>query len=380
MKYPIRVMQVVGRMMGGGVEATVMNYYRHIDKKRIQFDFVVQSDSLMVPKEEIESLGGRIFVPSYSNPIAYMHACNRIFKSTHPLIVHSHMNTISVFTLRAAKYAGVPVRIAHSHSASNPKELKTVVKNMLRPLSRMYPTDLAACSNYAARWLFGAKAINKDQVHIIKNAIDLHVFRYDSTARQSLRNIIGANEDTVVVGQVGRLCFQKNQQLTLRAFSELLTMVPNSLLVFIGTGEDKAKLQRKAEDLHISQRVRFLGIRSDVYSWYSAFDVLAFPSKYEGLGMAAVEAQATSLPVVVSDKVTNEAFIEKRLCHQISLNENPISWAESFLSAAKTKSGSRTNLDITKALKEAGYDISHEARNLQNWYEDLATIVNFDYL
>lgn len=220
MSKPLRVMQVVGRMMGGGVEAAVMNYYRCIDKNRIQFDFVVQSDSLAVPKKEIESLGGRIFfVPSYNNPIAYMSACSQIFENTHPFIVHSHMNAVSVFVLRAAKHMGVPVRIAHSHSTSNPKEFrKTAVKKILRPLSRIYPTDLAACSNYAARWLFGDKAVDRRQVRIIKNSIDLRVFHYDSAARQSLRKNIGANESTVVVGQVGRLCFQKNQQLTLRAF------------------------------------------------------------------------------------------------------------------------------------------------------------------
>lgn len=374
MNHPIRVMQVVGRMMGGGVEATVMNYYRHINRKRVQFDFVVQSDSLMVPKEEIESLGGRIFsVPSYSNPIAYMNACSRIFEATHPLIVHSHMNAISFFTLGAAKYAGVPIRIAHSHSTSNPKELKkTAVKNILRPFSRIYPTNLAACSNYAARWLFGDKAVNEKQVHIIKNAIDLQVFRYDSDVRRFLREIIGARESTLVVGQVGRLCFQKNQQLTLRAFSELLSMEPNSLLVFIGTGDNEKQLRDLADELHVSESVHFLGMRNDVASWYSAFDVLAFPSEYEGLGMAAVEAQAEYLPVVASDKVTNEALIEKQLCYLVPLKASSEIWARTILKAARTNFISRDCSDIVQTLQIAGYDITQSVNGLQKWYENLA--------
>ena len=123
MSHPIRVAQVVGRMVGGGVEATIMNHYRHIDRSRVQFDFVVQTDSTLVPREEIESLGGRVFaVPSYKNPVAYMRGLERLFRQTHPDIVHSNMNAISVFTLCAAKRAGVPVRIAHSHSTSNPDE------------------------------------------------------------------------------------------------------------------------------------------------------------------------------------------------------------------------------------------------------------------
>lgn len=373
MNRPIRVMQVVGRMMGGGVEATVMNYYRHIDKKRIQFDFVVQSDSLKIPKEEIESLGGRIFfVPSYNNPIAYMHACSQIFKSTHPLIVHSHMNAISVFTLSVAKNAGVPIRIAHSHSTSDPKEFKkSLVKNVLRPLSRIYPTDLAACSKYAACWLFGDKAVSEKRVRIIKNAIDLHVFHYDSTERYFLRNIIGANENTIVVGQVGRLCFQKNQQLTLRAFSELLSMEPNSILVFIGTGDNEKQLRKLVDELHVSQAVRFLGIRDDVSSWYSAFDVLAFPSKYEGLGMSAIEAQAECLPVVVSDKVADEALIEKQLCYMVPLEANPRIWAKAILEAANKSLISREYPDIMQTLQIAGYDITQSVFALQKWYESL---------
>lgn len=374
MSKPLRVMQVVGRMMGGGVEAAVMNYYRCIDKNRIQFDFVVQSDSLAVPKKEIESLGGRIFfVPSYNNPIAYMSACSQIFENTHPFIVHSHMNAVSVFVLRAAKHMGVPVRIAHSHSTSNPKEFrKTAVKKILRPLSRIYPTDLAACSNYAARWLFGDKAVDRRQVRIIKNSIDLRVFHYDSAARQSLRKNIGANESTVVVGQVGRLCFQKNQQLTLRAFSELLSTESNSLLVFIGTGDDENKLRKLADELHVSQSVRFLGMRNNVSSWYSAFDVLAFPSEYEGLGMAAIEAQAESLPVVASDKVTSEAFIEKKLCYLVPLKASPKLWAKTFLKAAKANLSSRVDSDATQSLKTAGYDITQSAIDLQKWYEHLS--------
>ncbi|PLS23808.1 glycosyltransferase, partial [Bifidobacterium imperatoris] len=148
MNVPIRVAQVVGRMMGGGVEATVMNHYRHVDHDRVQFDFIVQDDSTVVPAEEIESLGGRVFeIPSYKRLPAYMKACERLFRELRPSIVHSHMNSLSVFPLKAAKDADVPVRIAHSHSTSNPREYaKTAMKMVLRPFSRVYPTHYAACS------------------------------------------------------------------------------------------------------------------------------------------------------------------------------------------------------------------------------------------
>ena len=167
--------------MGGGVEATVMNHYRHIDRSQVQFDFIVQTDSTVVPKDEIESLGGRVFyVPPYSNPVKYVNACRKLFQQIHPRIVHSHMNAVSVFTLMAAKQAGVPVRIAHSHSTSNPNEkAKTLVKYVLRPFSKVYPTHLAACSEYAARWLFGDQVADAKQVHIIHNAIDIDRFTFN---------------------------------------------------------------------------------------------------------------------------------------------------------------------------------------------------------
>lgn len=295
--------------MGGGVEATVMNHYRHIDRSQVQFDFIVQTDSTMVPKDEIESLGGRVFyVPPYSNPVKYVNACRKLFQQIHPRIVHSHMNAVSVFTLMAAKQAGVPVRIAHSHSTSNPNEkAKTLVKNVLRPFSKVYPTHLAACGDYSARWLFGDQTVDQGKVKIIRNAIELDRFAFDEEARTRLRKEIEASDDIRVIGQVGRFSAQKNQLFSLDVLAELVKKNPRVLLVFLGVGDDMDKVKAKAHDLGLSDHVRFLGMRSNVNEWYSAFDVLLFPSLYEGLPLTAVEAQVSGLPLVVSDKVPKEA-------------------------------------------------------------------------
>ena len=134
MTEPIRVAQVVGKMVGGGVEAVVMNYYRHIDRSKVQFDFLVDSDSTLVPREEIESLGGRIFeIPPYQHAIEYQRELQSLFTQEGWKIVHSHINALSVFPLRAAKKAGVPVRIAHSHSTSGKGEFaKNALKDCFR--------------------------------------------------------------------------------------------------------------------------------------------------------------------------------------------------------------------------------------------------------
>ena len=367
---PIRVAQVVGRMMGGGVEATVMNHYRHIDRSQVQFDFIVQTDSTMVPKDEIESLGGRVFyVPPYSNPVKYVNACRKLFQQIHPRIVHSHMNAVSVFTLMAAKQAGVPVRIAHSHSTSNPNEkAKTLVKNVLRPFSKVYPTHLAACGDYSARWLFGDQTVDQGKVKIIRNAIELDRFAFDEEARTRLRKEIEASDDIRVIGQVGRFSAQENQLFSLDVLAELVKKNPRVLLVFLGVGDDMDKVKAKAHDLGLSDHVRFLGMRSDVNEWYSAFDVLLFPSLYEGLPLTAVEAQVSGLPLVVSDKVPKEADLIPSLVRRISLDAGIESWVSAFDAHESDASG---RVSHVQEIAKRGYAIHLSAAELVHWYKKL---------
>lgn len=189
MSNPIRVAQIVGKMNGGGVEAVVMNYYRHIDRSKVQFDFLVDSDSTLVPREEIESLGGRVFeVPPYQHVIEYQRELQRIFKQEGWKIVHSHINALSVFPLRAAAKAGVPVRIAHSHSTSGKGEYaKNALKAVLKTQSNLYPTHRFACSKFAGEWLFGKAA----HFEVVYNAIDLDRFRFNTEARAQARADLG---------------------------------------------------------------------------------------------------------------------------------------------------------------------------------------------
>ena len=189
MANPIRVAQIVGKMNGGGVEAVVMNYYRHIDRSKVQFDFFVDADSTLVPREEIESLGGRVFeIPPYQHVVEYQRELQRLFKQEGWKIVHSHINALSVFPLRAAKKAGVPVRIAHSHSTSGKGEyVKNALKAVLKTQSNRYPTHRFACSEFAGEWLFGDAA----EFEVVYNAIDLDRFRFNAEARAQARADLG---------------------------------------------------------------------------------------------------------------------------------------------------------------------------------------------
>lgn len=203
---PIHVAQIMGRMMGGGVEATIMNHYRFLDHEQVQFDFIVQDDSDNIPVKDISKAGGRIYtVPSYKNLPRYIASCEKLFSRIHPDIVHSNMNALSVFPLQAAKRAGIPIRIAHSHSTDNPNEfVKTAAKTFLRPFSRVYPTHLVACGFLSAEWLFGKKTVHDGDVHYIRNAIDLQRFVFTDTKRDELRKSINVSKNQFVIGQIGR--------------------------------------------------------------------------------------------------------------------------------------------------------------------------------
>lgn len=355
---PIRVAQIVGKMMNGGVEAVVMNYYRHIDREKVQFDFIVDEDSTIIPREEIESLGGRIFiVPPYQKLNKYIPALIKLFKENKYKIVHSHINTLSVFPLFAAKRAGVPVRIAHNHStAAKGETKKNILKYMLRPFAKVYATNYAACSKYAGEWLFGKKAMERGEVTIFNNAIDLDKFKFDENVRNEVRKELGL-EGKFVIGHVGRFCYQKNQEFLVDIFEEVYKQNPNAVLMLVGDGPDREKVEEKVKSLNLTDNVLFLGNRNDVYRLYNAMDVFVFPSRYEGLGMVAVEAQFCGVRTVMSDKVPNDAKISDDTI-SLSLNSSVNEWLRAITNKSKDDENNR--------LK---YDISIQSVKLENYYE-----------
>ena len=174
-KIPVRIAHVMGKTHNGGVEAAVMNYYRNIDRTKIQYDFIIDSDSSnTVLQDEIESLGGKVItIPPYQKPIAYHKALYKLFTENNYPLVYSHLNTLSVFPLFAAWRAGIPIRVAHNHSTAGKGEFKrNMMKYMLRPFAKIFPTHLCACSEYAGRWLFGKRAMDSGRVRVWPNAID----------------------------------------------------------------------------------------------------------------------------------------------------------------------------------------------------------------
>ena len=359
---------------GGGVGSAIMNYYRNMDRTKIQFDFICDEDSTNIPYGEIEKLGGRVIIcPPYQKVFKYQKFLINLFKQNKYTIVHSNINALSVFPLRAAKKAGVPIRIAHSHSTANKKEWKkTLIKNMLRPFSKKYANVYFACSELAGRWLFGNKTFNEGKVTIINNAIDVEKFIYNEDIRRKVRNELKEkfkseiNEDTLVVGHIGRFVKQKNHEFLIDIFNEIYKRKENSVLVLVGQGPLQKKIEEKVNKLGLQDCVLFLGQRDDANELYQAMDVFVLPSLYEGLGMVLIEAQYAGLNCYCSEVVPKEAYISKLLT-KITLSESSSKWAEKIID----KQNKFTRKDMTEELKDSGYDIKEEAKKLEEKYIEI---------
>lgn len=358
---PLRVAHVVGKMDSGGIEAVLMNYYRAIDRNIIQFDFYFDESSSIPQKEEILRLGGRIFpTPPYTQGFGYIRYLMDAFKQEGYGIVHSHIGTVSVLPLLAAKKAGVPVRICHSHTTAHWREWKkTLLKYLLRPSASWFATHYVACGQKVARWMYGSNSTSLKKVWIMPNAIDTSRFLYDASARREQRETLGIGAEDFVVGNVGRLCAQKNQAFLLNAFSALLRQRPESWLLVVGEGELQADLIQQAERLRILQRVLFLGVRTNVNKLYSAMDVFAQPSLYEGLSIVTLEAQANGLCCILSDTMTDERpFTDGTV--MLPIKEKHIDhWASAILNARSARQTTLQNVD----------DIHKYARMLVDYYQ-----------
>lgn len=365
---PIRVAHIIGKWVGGGVESVVMNYYRHIDRSKVQFDFICDEDSTNIPYDEINELGGKVILVSpYQKAIKYHKILKEILEYREYKIVHSHINTLSVFSLCAAKRAGVPVRIAHSHSTTNSREKKkNFLKQILRPLSKLFATDYMCCSELAGRWLFGDKEYNKGNVYLLNNAIDLSQFRYDEQIRIRKRAELGISDDTLVIGHIGRFVEQKNHFFLIDIFQEIHKNEKNSILMLAGLGPLLDEVKKKVSRLNLDNCVMFLGQRTDVRELYQAFDAFVLPSLYEGLPVVGVEAQATGNLCFFSDDMTSETKILISTVF-MSLDDGPKKWAVNILDGIKKYQKHDTKNEIIMN----GFDINEEVSKLENKYFDL---------
>lgn len=356
----IRVLHIFHEMANGGVENFIMNYYRHIDRNKIQFDFLTSVEHSGYFDEEIKELGGRLFraYPLNKNPMRNYLDIAHIVKENGYDIVHRHTGSaFGYLDLRAARLGGAKNLILHSHNnvARTPW--------LHKPCKMLLEIDCIklACSKEAGVHLFGKDA----DFQVINNAIDCTAFQFSQDIRYRLRRENGIPGDAFVVGHVGRFEYQKNHKKLMSVFASFRKIQGNAKLVCIGDGSLLEETKLYAAEIGIDQDVLFLGNRSDVPEWMNTFDAFCLPSHYEGFGITLVEAQANGLSCVTSKGVVPDAVNVSGNVHFLDLDTPDEQWATEIAVMSGRDSSA------VEQVIHAGFDISNEARSLQEFYEHI---------
>lgn len=354
----IRVLHVVTYMGRGGLETMIMNYYRQIDRNEIQFDFLVHRDFEADYDSEIISLGGNIYHMPALNPFSpkyYRSLCD--FFSTHQYdIVHSHLDCLSAYPLSVAQKYGVKNRIAHAHNKNQDRNLKYPIKMLSKVMIPYFATQLFACSDEAGKWMFRGR-----DFAVMRNAIDSRKFLYSPEKEQDMKRKFGI-ENKFVIGHIGRFNPQKNHKFLVKIFEKVLKKDPEAVLLLIGSGDGQKEIETQVRTLGIENSVMFLGSRDDIPALLQGVDVFVFPSLYEGLGIAAVEAQAAGVPCILSEEVPREC----KLCENVeflSLEDPDDVWADHI---CQHKFDMKT--DNINSICDQGYDIVRNVEWLQKFY------------
>lgn len=360
---PIHVLCVFSTLDRGGAESMCMSLYRHMDRSKVQFDFVKHEVQKGHFEEEIEQLGGRIYTAPRLKPssiLSYIRWWSSHLER-HPehRIIHGHFFTISAIYLCIAKRFK-RVTIGHIHS-SKPVQMRKsdYAKAVLLKFVERYADYCFACSESAGKWIYPHRKFK-----VINNAVDAEKFRNNPEKRKKARALLGIDQDALVVGTVGNFSAVKNPMATIAIFDEVLKIVPTAKFLWIGDGYLREQIVTEIVKRHLSERIILAGTRSDVDCMLQAMDAFILPSLYEGLPVVAIEAQAAGLRCFFSDTVTREADITCR-CTYLN-NADYIRWAEEICSANLTKT------DTYDQICEAGYDVHKSAEWLQNFYRKVS--------
>ncbi len=369
---PVRVLHVLGGTNLGGAESRIMDLYRHIDRNKVQFDFLVHTDREGYFDKEIKELGGRIYrVPRFRlyNYCAYKRAVKAFFREHREYqVVQGHMTSTASIYLPAAKKAGIPVTVAHARSAGVDKGIKGTVTRILRRNLWKKADFLFTCSKIAGISVFGERAVEQGKTVFVSNAIDCKAFAYEKSTRMKIREELGITNQ-YVIGHVGRFHYAKNHEYLLRIFAALCKesrKVDEAsrgfalLLLGEGGGMEAAKLL--AGELGIEDKVYFLGNHSNVSDYYQAMDYFVYPSRFEGLPGTVVEAQCSGLKCLISDTICEEVAVTD-LVHTMSIEENPDRWADYIIETMEYE-----RQDRVQEMQKAGFDVCAQAEKMAEFY------------
>ena len=369
-KNPVRVLQIGMTKNPGGLETYLMQQFDHIHHEKLMYDFVnITAEDEIVYRDHIEENGGKVYgvFSRHSNPVRHywqwFSLLRKVAGNYHAIVLNAN-NLAYVYPLLLAKFFGIKKRIIHSHNAGFEFPVGFARKILIAVntiLLKMAATDYFACSQKAGEWMFG-----KNQTfRVIHNAIETRNLRYDEPIRQEARKELGVS-DRFVMGHVGRFSYQKNHLFLLDIFHEVHKKKPDAVLLLVGDAVNDMSFweqaKEKVETLGLAENVKFLGLRKDVPRLMQAMDCFLLPSRFEGLPLVGIEAQAAGLPCFFSDTITKEVGITD-LAHFISLETSPTEWAEEIL-----KKSQIPRRDTSEEIAAAGYDIEKEIGEMEKFY------------
>ncbi|GGL75099.1 putative glycosyltransferase EpsF [Deinococcus aerolatus] len=366
-RRPIRVLHVVGSMNRGGVETWLMNVLRNVDRNELAFDFMIHKPEAAAYDDEMQALGAGRYVCKWpTNPLSYVINFFKIIKDHGPYdAVHSHVHHFSGFVLLLAKFAGIKIRVSHSHNDSSEelvlsRGLRLIYLKTFTQLIKLTSTSGLAASEKAAAALFGEDWKTDGRWKVSFCGIDLKPFRRP-VSRSTVRDSLGVKDGSIVFGHVGRFEDQKNHEFLIDIFSKIKQKMPTAMLLLVGDGELRQKIVSKVIHLNLSESVIFAGLRDDIPTLMTgAMDAFVFPSKFEGLGLAIVEAQAAGLDTFISDNMPHEVNISDNT-FLIPLTHRADDWADYIINNLGYR-------ESTANSKIAMFDIKNSIASLTKLY------------
>lgn len=350
----------------GGIETFLISNYKKIDSTKIHFDFLCNSYQKIAYEDEIKRAGSKIFKVAMrsKHPFRYRRELNSFFKENaqnYDCIWVNVNSLANIDYLKLAKKYGIKRRIIHSHNSKNMDgKLRGYLHAYNKKRIQKYATDFWACSTVAAEWMYPTSV----KYQIIRNAINIQNTHFDKDKRESIRKKMNLS-DAFVIGHVGRLDFQKNQKFILKLFPKIKRQIPNAKVIFVGVGEDKEELLSTIKELNLQHDVFLVGAQTDMTAWYSAFDMLLFPSLFEGLSVALLEAQANGLPILASDRVSPKEIEVNNNINFLSLSASENRWVDEIKNIFVKNIRIDENT-IQSNFKEKRYDINFESKCLEN--------------
>lgn len=371
MSEPMRILQAFVTNDKGGLTGYIVQNYRHLDKTKVQFDFVTFDVGKLDFEDEFIRMGARFFhIARPSHALTYYKEIKQILSGNSYEAIHFNLSYNNFLPVYLAKLAGTGTHriILHSHSTGidDPslliRALKQIIHWIGKRLTPLLITDCFACSKLAAKWMFPDSIIKSHKYEVLYNAIDLSAFQYNERKRKKVRKALDIEENVFVVGHVGRFTYQKNHEFLIEIFQEIEKKEPKSILLLIGDGPDRPQIERLVLNYKLGNKVHFLGQRADVADLYQAMDVMVLPSHFEGLCIVAIESQMAALPTICSEELPEETNVSSGYT-ALSLKKSAKIWADAVLSKKNVHRG-----DNTEELRKAGYDEEIEIKRIEQLY------------